>query len=174
MPDTSPRDDQLQSCQCEELDDLAFVPMGGDGLDERVFATIKPALWHGEELWWLGLAQCSACQQFWLVAQDSRIYDIHLLKRLTVEDAEAIRSAGVWPEDFITYERVLKINRGRCNPPYFLEPLAYSLQFTVEDLRNERANITVKEIAYLLGLPLWQARILVWKNRLFGSSKLPG
>jgi hypothetical protein len=37
----------LQSCECLSLRDLAVVPMGGNGLDERVFATVKRVCDHG-------------------------------------------------------------------------------------------------------------------------------
>jgi hypothetical protein len=156
------------------LDDLAVVPMGGDDLDERVFATLDPILDHGQDLWWLYLSLCHGCRQHWLVAQESRIYDIFFLKRVAPETAEAIIESGKWPDDFSTYERVLTLGRTLCTPPRFLDPFAYSLQWTIEDLRKERPGITPREIAYLLGISQVNAWILFWKVRLLGASNLPG
>ena len=39
------------TCECIALPDLAAVPMGGAGLDERVFASLDPLLIHGPPLW---------------------------------------------------------------------------------------------------------------------------
>jgi hypothetical protein len=73
----------MEDCCCRSLADLSVVPMGGDGLDERVFATLERTRDHGGALWWLYLSKCSACGQGWLVAQDERIYDNYYLKRLS-------------------------------------------------------------------------------------------
>lgn len=51
----------MEDCCCHSLADLAVVPMGGDGLDERVFATLEKICDHGGDLWWLYLSKCSAC-----------------------------------------------------------------------------------------------------------------
>ena len=161
-------------CQCHVLDDLAVVPMGGDGLDDRVFATLDQILDHGQDLWWLYLSRCHGCGQHWLVAQEDRIYDIFFLKRVTPETAEAIIALGEWPDDFSTFERVLTLGRTLSTPPRFLDPFAYSLQWTIEDLRKERPGIMPREIAYLLGISRWSAQILFWKVKLFGASNLGG
>jgi hypothetical protein len=147
--------------------------MGGDDLDERVFATLDQLCSYGVELWWLYLSQCHSCGQHWLVAQEERIYDIYLLKRLAPETAETVRVSGTWPDDFITYERVLALARSLCSPPRFLDAFAYSLQWTIEDLRKERPAISPREIAYLLGVSPLHAWILFWKVRLLGTASLP-
>lgn len=142
---------QRVACHCQSLDDLAAVPMGFDGFDEAVFATLDVVRRHGPDLWWLYLSLCSACGQHWLVAQDERIYDQYFLKRLDPATTNAVTASGTWPDDFITYERVLALGRAMCVPPRFFDPLAYSLQWTVEDLRKERPAISPGEIAHLLG-----------------------
>ena len=140
------------SCCCDVLDDFAVVPMGGDGLDERVFATLEEVHKHGGKQWWLYASTCRACGQSWMIAQDERTHDNFYLKRLTSDGLELIRD-GRWPDDFLTYEQVLRsgVEAGRtCR---FLDPLDSSLFWTVEDLRRERPSITAKEIAYLLAVP---------------------
>lgn len=82
---------------CASLADLAIVPMGDDGLDERVFATIDRELWHGEKLWWLNLSRCRACEQHWMIAQEERIYDVHFMKRIDPATSRAMM-VGHWPD----------------------------------------------------------------------------
>lgn len=111
----------MERCCCPSLADLAVVPMGGDGLDERVFATLENIRDHGGELWWLYLSKCSACGQDWLVAQDERIYDNFYLKRLSPTEARTIADDNRWPDAFITYERVLRLGRTLSQPWTFLD-----------------------------------------------------
>ena len=151
----------MEDCCCRSLSDLAVVPMGGDGQDERVFATLDITLSHGADLWWLYMSKCSACEQEWLVAQDERIYDNYYLKRLGPTEAQEITDGDHWPDDFITYERVLKLGRTLSQPWTFLDPRSPSLVWTAEDLMKERPDITVEEIAYLLAIePKAAARLL--------------
>lgn len=139
------------ACLCASLPDLAAVPMGGDGWDERVFATIDVVQDHGSDLWWLYLARCHGCAQHWMIAQEERIFDIYFLRRVNDAVSEGIKR-GEWPEDFLTYERVLETGHGFARPCVFLDPLAGSLQSSVEDLRAARPTITIAEIARLLGV----------------------
>ena len=151
----------MEDCCCRSLSDLAIVPMGGDGKDERVFATLNNVRDHGAELWWLSLSKCSACEQDWLVAQDERIYDNYYLKRLDPAEARDIADAARWPDDFITYERVLRLGRTLSQPWTFLDSRDPALVSTAEDLRKERPDISTDEIAYLLAIePKTAARLL--------------
>lgn len=135
--------------------------MGGDGQDERVFATLSNIRDHSADLWWLYLSRCSACEQDWLVAQDDRIYDNYYLKRLDPADSRDITNGARWPDDFITYERVLRLGRTLSQPWTFLDPRSPALVCTAEDLMKERPDITVDEIAYLLAIePKAAARLL--------------
>ncbi len=137
--------------------------MGGDGLDARIFATVETVRWHGGDQWWLHHAKCSACAQDWLIAQEERIYDEHFMRRLGPEEVQAI-DAGQWPDDFMTYERVLGV--GRANGPAcrLLDPMASSLIWTVEDLLKARPNITHVEIAELLGISVAHVERLVRRS----------
>jgi len=149
----SPVTDQ-DNCYCATLADLAVVPMGGDGLDERVFASLEKLCDHGGGQWWLYLSECSVCSQHWMVAQDERIYDNFYLKRLKGPEAEDIRQRRTWPTEFATYEKVLRLGRTLNSPCIFLDPLDSALVWTKDDLRRERPDISIKEIAYLLGIPV--------------------
>jgi hypothetical protein len=148
-------------CECASIRDLAAIPMGGDGLDGRVFATVENVRDHGGDLWWLRLSKCSVCGQNWMVAQEERIFDEYFLRRLDDEEARQISAEGRWPAEFLTYERVLKIGRSLSQPCIFADALSPALVWTVEDLRKERPNITLHEIAHLLGVtPKNVARLL--------------
>ena len=87
-----------------------------------------------------------------MVAQEERIFDEYFLRRLDDATARQISVEGRWPAEFLTYERVLKIGRTLSQPCIFFDALSSALVWTVKDLRNERPEITVDEIAYLLGV----------------------
>ena len=155
-----------ENCSCESLPDLAVVPMGGDGLHERVFASLDPVLEHGSDQWWLYVSVCTKCGQNWMIAQDDRIYDNFYLRRLDPATVDAIQRHGQWPAEFITYERVLSLGRAMSKPWTFLDPRSPALVWTAEDLRRERSDISVGEISYLLGIPEPDARRLFRKATL--------
>lgn len=97
-----------------------------------------------------------------MIAQEERIFDEHFLRRLTVDEATRISVNAEWPVEFLSYERVLKTGHAlRIRPCIFLERLAPSLIWTAEDLRKERPEISVKEIAHLLGVTVTQAKRLL-------------
>ncbi|WP_308514370.1 hypothetical protein [Sphingomonas flavescens] len=149
-------------CCCRSLPDLAAVPMGGDGLDERVFGTVKNVIDHGGDAWWLHLSQCRTCGQHWMIAQEERIFDEHFLRRLTDDEANHISINAEWPSEFLSYERVLKTGHALgIRPCIFLERLSPSLVWTAEDLRKERPDISVEEVALLLGVTVKQATRLL-------------
>jgi hypothetical protein len=126
-----------------------------------VFATLNNIRDHSADLWWLYLSKCSACEQNWLVAQDERIYDNYYLKRLDPAEAQNIVAGVRWPDDFVSYERVLRLGRTLSQPWTFLDSRSPALIDTAADLRKERPDITVDEIAYLLAIkPKAAARLL--------------
>ncbi len=136
--------------------------MGGDGLDERVFATVENVVDHGGDAWWLHLSQCQACGQHWMIAQEERIFDEHFLRRVNVNEANCISTNGEWPAEFLSYERVLQTGHAMgIRPCVFLEPLSPSLTWTAEDLRKERPDISAEEVALLLGVTAAQAKRLL-------------
>lgn len=145
---------QEASCCCSELDDLAVVGMGDpDGLDERLFATLDLVQDHGGDQWWLYVSTCSACGQSWMVAQDERIHDNYYLKRISLETMREIINHSRWPDDFLRYEKVLRLGRDSGRVAQFLDPRSPALIDTAKDLRRERPDISVEEIAYVLAVP---------------------
>jgi hypothetical protein len=138
--------------------------MGGDGLDERVFATVNTIVDHGGDAWWLHLSQRCACGQHWMIAQEERIFDEHVLRRLSVAEANRISANAEWPIEFLSYERVLNTGHAlRIRPCVFLERLSPSLIWTADDLRKERPDISAEEIAFLLGITATHAKRLLAK-----------
>ena len=97
-----------------------------------------------------------------MIAQEERIFDEHFARRLSVDEANRISVDREWPVEFLSYERVLKIGHAlRIRPCIFFEQLSPSLVWTVEDLRQERPDISVEEIAFLLGVTARQAMRLL-------------
>lgn len=59
--------------------------MGSDkSVDEMFFSRVKEIKEFGEPCWWLSIYSCSACEQKWLVAQEERMNDIYILKRIKI------------------------------------------------------------------------------------------
>lgn len=144
--------EQYRQCECPTICNLDALPMGGDGQDERVFATLDRLADHGGDLWWLYLSACKACGQRWMIAQEERIFDEFFFKRMTESEANKVISDSIWPAEFLTYERVLKVGRTLSEPCRFIEALDPSLVWTAQDLRKERPEITIEEIAELVGV----------------------
>lgn len=152
------------SCYCADLADLAAVPMGGDGRDERVFATLENVCDHSGDLWWLYLSKCSACGQAWMIAQEERIFDDYFLRRLTDDEVAGIKQSH-WPDDFRSYERVLNTGHLFATPCIFLDSMSSSLIWSAHDLRDARPDISVDEIARLLGVTVDNAKRLLKAKR---------
>jgi hypothetical protein len=127
--------------------------MGMDGLDERVFASLERIIEHGGDQWWLYVSNCLRCSQDWMIAQDERIYDNYYLRRLAPSVRKAILEHAQWPDEFLTYEQILRLGRTMSKPWTFLDPRSPALVRTAEDLRHERPDISFDEIAYLLAIP---------------------
>lgn len=108
----------------------------------------KPA----EDLWWLWLGRCQTCHTDWLITQEERIYDDFFVVRLTPQTADSIRNDAQWPQRWLTYEGVLRTGRALSRPCRFLDYMAPSLLWTVEDLRRARPDITIADMADLLGI----------------------
>ncbi len=150
----------MLSCECVTLPDLASVPMGADGRDGRVFATQEPIGEDSDRPWWLHAYRCKACGEAWLAAHEERIYDEYLFRRLSETEVRAVEQ-GRWPDDFLTYESVLKTCAKLGRPWRWDDPLAASLRYTVEDLRAARPDISPEEIAACMGIEVDHARLLL-------------
>ncbi len=156
--------DQTKQCECFGIRDVAVVPMGADFKFERVFQTLERMADYGPDKWWLYIDKCKVCSTVWLIAQDDRIYDDFFFRRVDERTLASART-GDWPEDFSTYESVLSVGRTLSRPPRFSDPMAGSLQWSVEDLLRERPAISIDDIANLLGLSIDEATRLVRKVR---------
>jgi hypothetical protein len=112
-----------KSCYCSELEDLAIIGIGEpDGLDERVFATFDLVQNHGGEQWWLYVSTCHVCEHNWMIAQEERIHDNYCLKRLDPKAMQAIIDQSKWPDDFLRFEQVLRLERHSGTSSLFFGP----------------------------------------------------
>lgn len=148
-------------CYCHSLADMAVVPMGGDDLDERVFATLDLIKNHGGQRWWLYVSACNACGQNWMVAQDERIHDNYCLKRISSMTFHEIVEHSRWPDDFLRYEDVLRYERDAGSVAQFVDPQSPALAYTVVELLSERPGISLQEIAYVLAVSPEDAKKLL-------------
>lgn len=95
-----------------------------------------------------------------MIAQEERIFDEYFLRRVSKETAKGILEHA-WPDEFITYERVLKIGHIFATPCVFVDPMSGSLIWSAHDLQKARPEITVDEIARLLGVTPMNAKHLL-------------
>lgn len=150
------------SCICKSLSDSSHIAMGcADGLDDDFFETVKNVKDYGPSKWWLYMAQCTGCQQNWLVAQEERIFDEYFLVRLNQTQSRGIIENNIWPEQFSSYEGVLRLGGGVVSHCQFIDTAAWSLVWSAEELRKERPDITIAEIAELLGITESRAQKVV-------------
>lgn len=150
-------------CECLTLTDMAVVPMGCGGQDERVFATVRQISKYGSSKWWLDLEQCVVCDQYWMVAQEERIYDDYFLKRLAAPEAQEILDTNTWPDDFSTYEKVLALGTRLSSACRFVDDFSPDLVRAARDLKRDRPNISIEEIGELLGVGVDHASALLSK-----------
>ncbi|WP_010544929.1 hypothetical protein [Sphingomonas elodea] len=164
-----------RSCCCAALDDLAIVGMGhSEDLDARILATLDTVKDHGGEQWWLHAATCNQCGQHWMIAQESRIHDNYCLRRLSGDEMHAILALSQWPEDFLRFEQVLRLEREAGQVACFLDPRSPALVDTAHDLRRARPEISVADIAYALAISTGQAERLFRPRRWFSWRREDG
>ncbi|MBI2519298.1 MAG: hypothetical protein HYV97_02725 [Bdellovibrio sp.] len=144
-----------KKCRCIELRDLDYVDMTGDSETGYLsyMNTIHEIKARGGELWWLYLARCGECQQSWLVASDTRINDIFILKRVEEIDVEKILGDDVWPRDFDSYADVLVFGCKSGKQARFADPMnSPSLAWTMIDIAKEKPGMSVSYFAKLLNV----------------------
>jgi hypothetical protein len=140
-------------CLCITLADLALVNMGDHHV--AVFATLEMKASRGQPFWWLSVYGCSACGEWWLVAQEERQNDIFCMRRLHDQEIASITSGQEWQQDFDRYEDLLRIAWQAGVRFQFVDPMASSsLRWTIEDLAKARPGIHISELATLLNLGL--------------------
>ncbi len=139
------------SCECMSVPNITLTNMGSPR-ESQIFSTLEEIKEYAKERWWLHLSQCKNCSQFWLVAQESRQYDIHYFKRLEKADAENIIQNNTWPKCFETLEELFVMGKHSNVFVEFVDPLDSSLIHSVEDLKKARPEISTAEIASLLNI----------------------
>ena len=95
-----------------------------------------------------------------MIAQEERVFDEYFLRRLTDDEVAGIKQSH-WPDDFSSYERVLNTGNLFATPCIFLDSMSSSLIWSAHDLRDARPDISVDEIARLLGVTVDNAKRLL-------------
>lgn len=147
----------VYDCMCHTLSNDDVVEMGNH---DPVFESFNKLVKYGKPLWWLWLAQCQSCKQYWMVAGEERINDIFILKRMMASKASEILEDDVWPEEFKKYKSLLRIGREWGISWTFENPISSALVHTTIDLARENPGISTKEISHLLQVGLKQADAL--------------
>lgn len=147
-----------RDCCCHTLPNLADVGMGEHN---HIFKSLLEKAKYGDPLWWLWLAECEACKQFWMIGSEERINDVFVMNRLSLSTAQKILNESIWPDDFKTFESLLRIGRERGHSVRFVDPISPALVSTVIDLATTKPGISVQEISKLLQISLEQTKALV-------------
>lgn len=150
------------NCECITLNDVTVIDIGSDQR-QRVFHTIVEIEKYGRSRWWLSLDQCNRCEQYWLVAEESMINDIDILKRLEKSVAEIIIQKNEWPPYFQTREELLTLGKENNRSVKFVNRFSFSLVNMAQDLKKERPTISFAEMAALLNIDTDHARDLCKK-----------
>lgn len=147
-----------RECECHTLPYLADVGMGQH---DHIFNSLDEKAKFGQQLWWLWLAQCSVCQEYWMIGSEERINDVFIMKRLSTNTALGILQNDQWPDDFKDYRVLLRTGRDRGHSVRFVDSVSPALVQTVIDLANANRGIGLKEISTLLQVAPEQARAIV-------------
>ena len=131
------------------------------GEHSHIFEPLDNIAKHGDPIWWLRLAQCNVCEEFWMIGSEERINDVFIMKRLPLSISQKIVDESIWPEDFKKFETLLRIGKERGHSVRFVNPISPALVYTVVDLAKERPEIKIKEISELLQIDLEQAKAVV-------------
>ena len=133
----------MSDCRCTEYADLAvdelFAPVPANK-----FSRLRD---RGGEFWWLSLRKCSHCQQHWLVAQEERLNDVFILRRVGDTVASAILQEGRWPGCLEMYEELLEIGKAHGYAARYADPIEM-LPIAI-DLLGQRPSLSAMDFARL-------------------------
>lgn len=81
------------------------------------------------------------------------------------DEATRILTVNEWPSEFLIYGQVLETGHALgVRPCVFLDRIAGSLVWTVEELKRTRPDISAQRVAQLLGVPVAQAGRILAKS----------
>jgi hypothetical protein len=86
------------------------------------------------------------------VAQEDLIADLLFFRELSEVEAHCIISASQWPVDFDLYWKLIEAGRDAGHRSRFIDPAAPALRHATTLIRRERPEISVEELAALLGV----------------------
>ena len=113
---------------------------------------------RGAPWWWLDYRRCLDCGQDWLVAQEERLNDIYVVKRLTASEANQIINLNAWPSRLQTYEELLIIGKSAGHSARYFDA-EETLPIAI-DLVSQRLSMTNAELASLVNVSM-QAAVLL-------------
>jgi hypothetical protein len=93
------------------------------------------------------LTKCKECSQHWLLAQEERLNDIYVYKRLSGDDAKSILATDQWPSQLHRYEELLEIGQAHGFAARYGEPLG--MWPIAVDLLGQRPSLSAADFARL-------------------------
>ncbi len=148
-----------KSCRCSSLPDLAVLGIGDESaaVARRSLHAIAK---RGGRYWWLRCGRCDVCGQVWLDAQEERINDVWVMRKLHVREVERLIHDGVWPNDLDKYVTLLRAGRSAgVSVRWISDPrTSQMLRQTLHEIRAEDPDLSVEDAAVLLGMTIGEAQ----------------
>lgn len=147
------------SCVCALQGEWSVVDFGLGAWPGELQSLLR----RGRPQWWLDLRRCPACSQHWLVAQDERLNDVWVMRRVDEMAATRVLDEGRWPEDLDRYEAVIRKGAEWGHAARYGEPLE-TWPMAV-DLIGQRPTMTDAELATLVNIDPEDAAIVAQHAR---------
>ena len=117
---------------------------------------------RGPPHWWLAISRCADCGTYWMVAQEERLNDVYMLKRLDDDEKKAV-DAGNWPPVFDKYEDLLRIAKDYGHAMRYADP-AEALPICI-DLLGQNPSIDEATVRHLVNVSPAEASLLLARAR---------
>lgn len=133
-------------CNCATRDESVLEEFSMES-DINRFRKLRK---RGAPQWWLDLRVCPSCEQHWLVAQEERLNDVWIMRKLSQTEASAIDTQDQWPPDFDHYETLIRIGAEHGHGARFWD--SREAIDIVIDLVGQRASISAVDVASLVNV----------------------
>lgn len=135
-------------------------------------AQLETRINKSQPQWWLSARRCAACDQHWLVAQDERLNDVWVLRRLDEDGASRLLNDGQWPDALQHYEEVIRKGGEWGHATRYANPLeTWSIAV---DLIGQRPAMTDAELATLVNIsPQAAAQVAQYARRAIAARGYP-
>lgn len=136
---------EVRACTCwrSAPEQIEVIPFGAD-------LHLRALKKRGKPYWWIRAAICDHCGQYWLIAQEERLCDVYILRKLDGDETAALCDEAMWPTSFDRYGTLLTLCEAAGHSWRDWDGSSTSLLATAHVLKQECPDITIDEIAAVL------------------------